>query len=114
MMYGTTLPIRSVLSGALSLSIPACSGPGMSSGGAIVRSTAAITQAWVGGWVFREFLSRESGLSQNGRAILAVNVCTHNPCKCKHSKFSNVCIHQENGNESKAACFSCGSVVPKF
>ena len=20
-------------------------------------------------------------------AILAVNVCTHNPCKCKHSKF---------------------------
>ena len=26
-------------------------------------------------------------LSQNGSAILAVNVCTHNPCKCKHSKF---------------------------
>ena len=32
-------------------------------------------------------LGRESSLSQNGRAILAVNVCTHNPCKCKHSKF---------------------------
>ena len=26
--------------------------------------------------------------SQNGSAILGVNVCTHNPCKCKHSKFS--------------------------
>ena len=32
----------------------------------------------------------KSNLSQNGSAILAVNVCTHNPCKCKHSKFQKI------------------------
>ena len=26
-------------------------------------------------------------ITYTGSAILAVNVCTHNPCKCKHSKF---------------------------
>ena len=38
--------------------------------------------------VFQKFhCCEQTILSQNGSAILAVNVCTHNPCKCKHSKF---------------------------
>ena len=44
----------------------------------------------VGGFKFSH-LREQKLLGQNGSAILAVNVCTHNPCKCKHSKFSNVC-----------------------
>ena len=43
---------------------------------------------WWGWEGFKFVHSRDQKrLSQNGSAILAVNVCTHNPCKCKHSKF---------------------------
>ena len=36
---------------------------------------------------FSNYWDQNPGLSQNGNAILAVNVCPHIPCKCKHSKF---------------------------
>ena len=47
---------------------------------------AAALSNGVGGRVYNLVRIRDN-LSQNGSAILAVNVCTHNPCKCKHSKF---------------------------
>ena len=69
----------------------------------------------VGGFPNFSHLRDQKHLSQNGSAILAVNVCTHNPCKCKHSKFWNVCKASRKWHTSKSQPpFTCWLWCVKF